>query len=66
MATLLNGADLISQATTELENLKEQLRTILDELTYSKIMEAQATDAENIRKVLSHIPIPLGKAIIIG
>ena len=62
----LNGADLISQATTELENLKEQLRTILDELTYSKIMEAQATDAENIRKVLSHIPIPLGKAIIIG
>ena len=62
----LNGSDLLSQSTSEKEKLRSELREMLDSLTYDKLLEGQAAEAENIRKILQLIPIPFGKAIMIG
>ena len=61
----LNGADLISQGREDQTRLRDQLVELLDSLTYSKLLESGATDAENIMRTLKHIAMPLGKSIII-
>jgi len=60
----LNGGDLISQGREDQGRLRDQLVELLDSLTYSKLLEGQALDAENIMKALKAIPMPLGKSII--
>ncbi len=60
----LNGGDLISQGREDQGRLRDQLVELLDSLTYSKLLESQATDAENITRALKAIPMPLGKSII--
>ena len=60
----LNGSDLISQGREDQTRLRDQLIELLDSLTYSKLLEGQATDAENITRALKAIPMPLGKSII--
>jgi len=60
----LNGGDLISQGREDQTRLRDQLVELLDSLTYSKLLEGQATDAENITRALKAIPMPLGKSII--
>ena len=62
----LNGADLISQGREDQAKLKEELATLLDSLTYEKMLEGDAAKAESLQKLLKTIPIPMGKAIIIG
>ena len=62
----LNGTDLITQGREEKSNMQEQLKELLAGLTYSKMIEDEAATVENMRKILSHMPVPLGKAIIIG
>jgi len=62
----LNGADLIGDGKEEKSNLKEQLREMLDSLTYDKLLEVEASEVENMRTVLSAIPVPMGKAITMG
>ena len=61
----LNGADLVSQGREDQSALKDKLVELLDSLTYSKLLESQATDAENITRALKAIPMPLGQSIII-
>lgn len=61
----LNGADLISQGREDQARLRDQLVELLDSLTYGKLLEGQATDAENILRALKTVPMPLGKAITI-
>ncbi len=61
----LNGADLVSQGREDQSRLRDQLIELLDSLTYGKLLEGQATDAENILRALKTVPIPLGKAITI-
>jgi hypothetical protein len=61
----LNGADLVSQGREDQTALKDKLVELLDSLTYSKLLESQATDAENITRALKAIPMPLGQSIII-
>ena len=39
---------------------------MLDSMTYDKIVETDAARAESVRKQLSMIPMPNGKAIIMG
>jgi hypothetical protein len=39
---------------------------MLEELTYSKMLEDEAAAAENLQRILQNIPIPNGKAIIMG
>jgi len=62
----LNGGDLISQGREDQGRLRDQLVELLDSLTYSKLLEGQATDAENIMRALKMIPMPLGGAIKMG
>jgi len=61
----LNGADLVSQGREDQGRLRDQLVELLDSLTYHKLLESQATDAENITRALKAIPMPLGQSIII-
>ena len=60
----LNGGDLISQGREDQGRLRDQLIELLDSLTYSKLLEGQATDAENIMRALKAIPMPIGKSIV--
>lgn len=62
----LNGTDLISQGREDKTNLITALKEMLDTMTYDKIIEMQATRAENMQKQLKYIPIPNGKAIFMG
>ncbi len=62
----LNGSDLVSAGKTEKDALISQLREMLDSMTYDKIVETDAARAESVRKQLSMIPMPNGKAIIMG
>ena len=42
---------------------KEKLVELLNEMTYDKLLEIQASRAENLQKQLKYIPIPNGYAI---
>lgn len=53
----LNHADLLSQAKEEQEKLREELKTVFDEMVYSKLAEEEATLAENVNKVNATIPM---------
>lgn len=62
----LNGDDLIVQAREDKENLISQMKDMMEDLTYDKILEKEANKAESINKQLKYIPMPLGKCIIVG
>jgi len=62
----LNHSELLSNGRSDKDSLKEKLREMLDSMTYDKLMEIQSTRAEQIQKQLKFVPIPNGKAIIIG
>ena len=62
----LNGDNLITHGREEKEKLGTQLKEMLETLTYSKMIEEEAATVENMQKILRHIPVPGGKAIIIG
>lgn len=62
----LNGESLITQAREDQERLRTQLREFLEQLTTQKLAEAQASIAESVQKQLKFVPMPLGKAIVIG
>ena len=62
----LDGDGLISQGREDKKELITKLREMLDSLTYDKIIEMNATKAENIQKQLRTIPIPNGNAITMG
>ena len=52
----LNHSELLSQAKEEQEKLREELKTVLDEMVYAKLAEQEATITENVNKVNSSIP----------
>lgn len=62
----LNGADLVTQGREEQTELMTQLKEMLDSLTYSKLLEQKAAEVDNLQKILRNIPIPNGKAILMG
>jgi hypothetical protein len=53
----LNGDALISAAREEQANLKEELKTNLEEMTYAKLVERDAQIAENTVKVQEEMPL---------
>ena len=53
----LNASDLLSQAQTEKETLREELKTVLDELTYEKLSEKQNSISTNALETLQKIPV---------
>ena len=52
----LNASDLLSQAATEQNALRDELKTILEELTYEKLATIDSTMQDAAEKVLSNIP----------
>lgn len=52
----LNGAALISEAKTEQDKLREELKTTLADMTYNKLAEKDAGMSDNTQKVLEKVP----------
>jgi len=52
----LNGPALLTQAATEQEKLREELKKVFDELTYAKIAAADAEVADAVNKLQVKIP----------
>ena len=52
----LNAADLLTQAKSEQDLLRDELKTTLDELTYSEMATVDSTMQDSTGKVLQNIP----------
>jgi hypothetical protein len=52
----LNAGELLSQARTEIDQLREELKTILEDTTYDKLAAVDSTMQDSGRKVLENIP----------
>jgi len=55
----LNATDLLTQAKDEQERLREELKTILDELTYVKLAASDAEKMEAATTVFKNVPSPV-------
>lgn len=53
----LNGPDLIAQAREDMLNLREELKTLLDSLTYSALALQEAEQADNLMRQLVKVPL---------
>lgn len=53
----LDGPALLSQGQTEQEKLREELKTIFDELTYTKIAQGDVELSDAVNSVEKHIPM---------
>jgi hypothetical protein len=62
----LNGTELVSQGREDQASLRESLVAMVNELTYSAMLEDEAGASENLNRILRNIPIPNGRAILIG
>jgi len=55
----LNGSDLLSQAKEEQEALRTELKEVLDELTYTKMMVGDAESVEAVNNIQKKIPLKI-------
>ena len=62
----LNASDMISNGRSDKEALVTKLKDMLETMTYDKLVELQATRAEQINKQLKYIPVPNGKCVYLG
>ena len=62
----LNGESLVNAGKEEKDKLQTQMKEFLAQLTYQKLLEADATAAESLNKQLRYVPMPKGHAIRIG
>lgn len=62
----LNSSDMISNGRSDKESLVTKLKEMLETMTYDKLVELQATRAEQINKQLKFIPVPNGKCVYLG
>jgi len=52
----LNAAELLGQARTEQDNLRDELKTILDETTYASLSTIDATLQDSTKKITENVP----------
>lgn len=52
----LNASDLLSQAKEEQQTLRDELKTILDELTYPKLVASDKEMADNAKSIMTEVP----------
>jgi hypothetical protein len=52
----LNGPALVSEAKEEQNTLREELKTVLDEMTYPKLAEQDSSVSESAQNILKNIP----------
>ena len=55
----LDGATMVTAGKAEQKELRDELKTVLDELTYAKLVERDAGMTENATKALTKVPIPI-------
>jgi hypothetical protein len=55
----LNSSDLLSQAKEEQEKLREELKTILSEMTYDKLAEMDKGMVENQAAIIANVPMKI-------
>ena len=55
----LNATSLLSEATKEMGDLRTELKTVLDELTYEKLLTKDANMTKTTADTLSKVPVPL-------
>tara|TARA_R110002110_G_scaffold55162_3_gene157611 strand:+ start:103 stop:1392 length:1290 start_codon:yes stop_codon:yes gene_type:complete len=55
-AVTLNSSELLSQSSQEKDSLREELKTVLDELTYAKLAERDAAITDSTSKLLQNAP----------
>ena len=55
----LNGDALVTQGKEEQDKLREELKTVLDDLTYAKLAEKDATIADSVNKFQEKVPLPV-------
>ena len=53
----LNGTALVSEGKEEQKSLKEELKTLLAEMTYDKLLETTAGMTENSNKIIGKVPL---------
>ena len=55
----LNASDLLSQAQSEQAALRDELKTVLDEMVYTALAEKDAAMAGNITTIKQQAPLPI-------
>ena len=65
-ARVREGGRPRTEGREEEESLRTKLSEMLEEMTYSKLLEDEATASDSLTNILKKIPIPNGKAIFIG
>ena len=55
----LNASDLLSQAKEEQQTLRDELKTILDELTYPKLLETDKGMVDNAKAIVAESPLKI-------
>jgi hypothetical protein len=55
----LNHSALIDQGKTEQQSLRDELKTILDEMVYTRLAETEAAKMEAANKVQQHVPMTI-------
>jgi hypothetical protein len=55
----LNGAALVSEGKSEQLALRDELKTVLDEMTYSRLAEQSAQTIENTTKTMQGVSLPV-------
>ena len=62
----LNGDALVTQGREEKAELKTTLKEILDKMTYTQLIVAEADKSDAMIRILKNIPMPVGKSIVMG
>ena len=55
----LDGAELVSDARAEMDALRNELRDLLESMTYDKLAQKEAEQAESLLRVLSGVPLKI-------
>ena len=55
----LNGPALVSEGKAEQTALRDELKTVLDEMTYSSLAEQSAQTIENTTKTMQGVSLPV-------
>jgi hypothetical protein len=55
----LNASDLLGQAKAEQDALREELKTILDEMTYNKLLATDKEMVDNAKAIVTETPLKI-------
>jgi hypothetical protein len=61
----LDGGDLVGDGRGEMESLRGELRELLEQMSYERIAQKEADQAENLRRVLAGVPLKIYVGILL-